>query len=257
MRPFPDTDRWDYRSAVDGLPDWALLRDGDRGNGLWAVVLHGHGSTGDQIFTRPDIQPWQRHIAARGMGLLSPHLRGNSWMSPAAVSDLHDLLNRVRETRGAKRFVFCSGSMGGTANLIYAVNHPEDVAGIVALCPATDLASYYDWAVRGTLPVLKEITDAIRAAYGGDPASRPGVYAEHSALKRADRLTMPVFMVHGDADALIPVEQSRQLVQKLRACAATVDYTELAGGDHDAPLEKFGPALDTVLNHLQPEGLTR
>ena len=44
-----------YRSPVDGLEDWALLWPGTRA-GAWLVFLHGHGSQGDQLFTRADIR---------------------------------------------------------------------------------------------------------------------------------------------------------------------------------------------------------
>ena len=159
-------DRWEYESPVGGLSDWALLRNGREDNDLWVVVLHGHGAAGDQLFTRDDLKPRERQIAELGLGLLCPNLRGNAWMSPAAVDDLHFLLNRVRERRGARRFVFCSGSMGGTGNLIYAIRHPEDVAGVVALCPATDIGSYYAWAAaRGDETVIA----AIREAFDYEP----------------------------------------------------------------------------------------
>ena len=171
-------------------------------------------------------------------------------MSPAAVQDLHMLLNWVRERRGARQFIFCSGSMGGTGNLIYAVRHPEDVAGVVALCPATDLGSYCDWAARGDRPVLQEIATAICASYGGTPTACPEVYAEHSALGNADRLTMPLAIVHGDADLTIPVDQSRDLVGRLRENRADVCYKEIPGGGHDAPIPDFGSALLEILKQL-------
>lgn len=240
-------ERWEYESPIDGLIDWALVRNGRDGNGPWVVVLHGHGSTGDQLFTRDDLRPRELQIAELGLGLLCPNLRGNAWMSPSAVQDLHYLLNMVRERCGAGQFVFCSGSMGGTGNLIYAIRHPEDVAGVVALCPATDIASYHDWAVRGHAPVLREIAAAIHLSYGGTPAACPAVYAKHSVLKHAERLTMPLAIVHGDADAIIPVEQSRKLVRRMRKRGMDVFYKEIPGGHHDSPIPDFGTALLTVL----------
>ena len=243
----PDVERWTYDSPHDGTPDWALVREGRPGNTLWAVVLHGHGATGDQLFTRPDLRPRERQIARLGLGLLCPNLRGNAWMSPAAVEDMHYLLDLVRARKGADTFVFCSGSMGATGNLIYAVRHPEDVAGVVALCPATDIGSYYQWAAHQTTPVVQDIAAAIRAAYGGTPQEQASVYTEHSAVAHAGRLRMPLRIVHGDADAVIPVTQSRRLLQSLKPLGIEPDYLEIPGGHHDSPLREFRRALLSVL----------
>jgi len=242
--------RVDYTSVADGTRDWALVRPPESGRGDWIVNLHGHGSTGDQLYTRADLGPRKDQFLAAGFGILTPNLRGNAWMCPAAVQDLHALLEHLRVRHGAQRFVFYSGSMGGTSTLIYAVRYPEDVAGLAALCPATDLPSYYDWLDRGDPPVLNEIQDAIRTAYRGSPKTRPDVFAANSALANAERLTMPVALVHGDADATIPVEQTRRLVQRLRDMEATFTYRELSGGHHDSPITGADGMLEWVLDAL-------
>jgi pimeloyl-ACP methyl ester carboxylesterase len=234
--------RVEYASAVDGARDWALLWPPKR-DATWVVMVHGHGSHGDQLYTRPDIRDaWLPEFRRAGAGLLTPNLRDNAWMSPAAAADLRDLLAHARKVYGAKRFVFASGSMGGTSNLIYAALHPEDVAAVVALCPATDLASYYTWCREADEGVRKEIADAIRRAYGGDPRQRAAVYATHSALKHAERLTMPVFMAHGSTDAVIPVSQSRRLAGAM-AEARDFVYVEVPDGDHDSPLPLMATAF--------------
>ncbi|MCF7853710.1 MAG: lysophospholipase [Candidatus Pacebacteria bacterium] len=246
----PNVERWEYSSPVDGRRDWALVRDGHDTTGRWVVVLHGHGATGDQIFTQEYLKQREREIAELGLGLLCPNLRGNAWMCPAAVDDLRFLLNLVRERRGASQFVFCSGSMGGTGNLIYAIRHPEDVAGVVALCPATDIGGYCEWAARSDLPVLQEIVAAIESSYGRERTMRQKEYAANSVVAHASRLTMPLAIIHGDADPIIPVSQSRNLVRRLREQNMQVWYKEIPGGDHNAPIPEFGAALLTVLDKI-------
>ena len=44
----------EYESAADGFRDWYLVHRVGNAR-ICAVVLHGHGSTGDQLITRPDI----------------------------------------------------------------------------------------------------------------------------------------------------------------------------------------------------------
>ncbi|NLW49436.1 MAG: alpha/beta fold hydrolase [Candidatus Brocadiaceae bacterium] len=227
--------RLDYHSALDGAADWALFRPDERTR-MVIVGLHGHGSGGDQFYTRPDLaRAWLPLLCGTGCGLLTPNLRGNAWMAPSAAADLRALLQHVRQEYGVLRFVLLGGSMGGTGALIYSVLHPEDVAGVIAVCPATDIGAYHGWCLRrGHPPVLLEIAAAIRAAYGGSPEERPGVYAQHSCLARAGRLAMPVYLAHGDADEIIPVGQSRTLRDALPSHSLL--YRERAGGGHDAPL---------------------
>ena len=231
--------RLSYQSLVDGARDWALFRPGLPG-APWVVALHGHGSTGDQLFTRADIRDqWLAHYLNRGLGVFSPHLRGNSWMSPAAAADLHQALVWLRREHGARRLLFFSGSMGGTANLIYAALHPEQVSAVAALCPATDLTTYWHWCRRQPTAIVAEIAAAIAQAYGGSPVDCPARYAAHSARAQAAALTMPVLVAHGTADALIPVSESRQLAACLAGSPGLV-YRELEGGDHEAPLHQAG-----------------
>jgi pimeloyl-ACP methyl ester carboxylesterase len=226
-----------YRSRVDGHRDWALVRPPAEG-AAWLVCLHGHGSHGDQLYTRADIrEQWLPRFLAHGLGVLTPNLRDNAWMGPAAVADLDDLLDLLRQEFGAETFLFASGSMGGTGNLIYAALRPANVAGVIARGAASDLASYHAWCMarRDDQPILGQIADAIASSYGGTPEEAPEVYAQHSALQQCASLTMPLFLSHGAADATIPVGQMRSLVGRLPEHPSLV-YTEIPDGNHDSPL---------------------
>ena len=235
-RPEPDHTvlRLDYESDVDGISDWALLRPGGAARRTCAVVLHGHGSHGDQLYTRRDVrESWLRFYAGHGVTILTPNLRDNAWMSPAAAADLHALIGWVRENHGIERFIFQSGSMGGTGNVIYATLHPEDVSACVALGFVSDLAAYHAWCRAHNQGVIKEICDAIETNYGGTPAAQPDLYARHSPLFHAERFTSPLFLAHGADDALMPVDQARRLAAALKNKKDFV-YREVPG-NHDSP----------------------
>ena len=229
---------------MDGVADWALLQPPVHGK-RWIVCIHGHRSSGDQLWISPLLPTWRTTFQKLGYGILSPHLRGNSWMGPKVAEDLRWLLDQVRDRYGATHFDFISGSMGGTSNLIYAVLHPTDVASVVAVCPATDLATYYDWCRQQSTPRLNEIADAIQESHGGTPMAKPAVYAAHSALANAGKLTMPVFISHGTDDAIIPISQSRHMAKAMTG-AKTFHYEEIPGGNHDAPLPSAARAIEWI-----------
>jgi pimeloyl-ACP methyl ester carboxylesterase len=240
---FPDgVVRWTTASGVDGVRDRALVYPGRAKSRTWFVVIHGHGSHEDQLYVRPDIRAaWLEPFLATGAGILTPNLRDNAWMSPAAVRDLHALLDAVRDAYGAARFLFFSGSMGGSSNLFYALHHPEDVAALAALGAAPEPAAYVRWC--RTYPggsIQRQIADAIEAAYGGPPEALPSLYQERDAAARAHRLAMPVYFSHGENDALMPVHEARRLEAAARHHPA-FRYAEIAGGSHDSPLLRPGP----------------
>jgi len=227
--------RLDYASGYDGFQDWALLLPG-KNNRLWIIVIHGHGSNGDQLYTRQDIrEKWLPVFLKSGAGLLTVNLRGNSWMGPAAAKDMHALVGFLRTEYRMQKSIFCSGSMGGTSNLIYGVLYPEDVSGIIARGAASDPATYFQWCRQQDKPILGEIAQAIKNSYGGTPDKIPDVYRRHSALLNAEKLVMPVFLSHGSTDMVIPVEQSRALADR-RKDNKQFFYREIPGGNHDSPI---------------------
>lgn len=229
-----------YESGVDGVSDRALVRRPVAGERRWIVYLHGHGSSGDQLYTRGDIRrEWLARFREFGLGILSPDLRGNAWMCPEAVEDLHVLLNWLRAEYGACDFYFAGGSMGGSGTLIYATRRPEDVAAAAALCAVSDLREYEGWCARRPEGVRGEIRSAIHAAYGGSPAEAPGRYAEHVVLEHAAALTMPLYLAHATGDTVIPVHHSRRLRAALKEPFRGA-YCEIEGGDHDSPLHHGG-----------------
>ena len=227
---FPESlKRLDYCSDVDGIEDYAYILPGKNPE-FWIVVLHGHGSHGDQLYTRQDIREnWLEPLRATGAGILAPNLRDNAWMNPAAAFDMHNLIDYLRKEYGLKKTLFCSGSMGGTGNLIYSILYPEDVDAVIARGAATDLKSYLNWCLTQEKAIILEIAEAINTSYKEDELEK------HSTLQNADKLNMPIYFIHGGADETIPVEQARMLSEKLHD-KADFFYEEIPGGNHDSPL---------------------
>lgn len=238
------TSRITYRSAVDGAEDWALFLPGNpRKNTI--VYLHGSFSYADQIFTRKDVREfWLTRIQAGRHPLLSVNLRGTAYMSPAATADLTDLLRYCRSELGCQRFVLLGGSGGASSAMAYAVLHPENIHGVIAM-GMCDLLTRLDFARKSDNPVLQKLTATVFAAYGGTPEEKPDLYQARSVLAHTDRLTMPVILTMGAHDQLIPVAETRKIAAAMKGKRNFI-YHEIPQGDHDAAL-----CVDIDLDTLQ------
>lgn len=161
-------------------------------------------------------------------------------MGPAAEADLRDICIQVKNSHSCGKIVLCGGSMGGTSALIFASRHPEEVDGVYAMCPATDVVEMFP-----------RFCEQFTIAYGGSPSEVPRVYAERCSRHFVSKLAqVPIFLTHGSNDIVIPVKHSRLLVEKLRERGARACLIELAGGGHNAPVSFPLPdALNFLLSN--------
>ncbi len=113
----------------------------------------------------------------------------------------------------ASRVYLTGCSQGGNGSWYLSYHHAERFAAVVVVC---------GWIGerRGTT------SGALYPAIA--PASSPDPFAEV-----ADRVSrIPIWIFHGDADGVVPVEQSRGMASALQALGADVRYTEWPGVGH-------------------------
>ena len=217
------------------------------------VYLHGHYSDEYQGMTtgiyNDAFGKLRRECLERKWAYVTAWYGGNTWMGPIAEAGTADLLELLRERWPGRPVYLSGGSMGGTSALIFAVRRPELIDGLIARCPAGDMEDYYAFASaareNGT---LQNIAAAIRIHYTADGHDLKAELKARSAVLHAERLTMPVHIVHGSADATIPVDGTRRLAERLRELGREVQYVEIEGGGHDAPVMEveWGEGLEWV-----------
>jgi len=71
-----------------------------------------------------------------------------------------------------------------------------------------------------------------------------------SPLHHAGKDSAPTLLIHGDADTLVPVTQSRAYAAKLRDAGAKVELLEVPGADHNFVGEAEQKALRTMFRFL-------
>ncbi len=248
----PQPTREVFNCSADGSkwPYLMQLAEGDPTAVL--IYLHGHYSDETQGMT-PGIYEdafgkLRRECSRRNWAYVCGYYGGNTWMNQLGEDGLADLIGILRGKYPGKKVYLSGGSMGGSSALVFAVRRPDLIDGVIALCPAGDMESYYAFAAASDRPVHANISAAIRMHYQIDGHGLATELEARSALQHADRLTMPVVISHGTADESIPIDATRRLVIRLQELGGRVDYTEIAGGGHDAPILgiDWTPILDFV-----------
>jgi pimeloyl-ACP methyl ester carboxylesterase len=129
--------------------------------------------------------------------------------------------------------ILIGSSMGGWLAMLVARERPDRVAGLVGIAAAPD---FTDWGYSGD--EKQTLRDAGRLEqpnpYGPEPHLTTHRFWESGqelrVLEEAIRVDCPVRLIHGDADAEVPVAVVMRTVEQLRS--ADVQLTIIKGGGH-------------------------
>lgn len=218
--------------SVDGATLHARLYRSRRPNGRLLCWIHGGPTDQWTVSFMPRFSYW----IDRGYSILVPDHRGSTGHGRAYADALHgrwgeldardvvEMLEAVQRRDGwsPSRTAVLGSSAGGLTALVAAIEHPQVLAGVVVAYPVSDIAA------------LDDTTHRFEAHYNrtlvGDPIDTVKRSRLRSPVHRIDTsFTVPVLLLHGDADPVVAVEQSRRLAS---AAPERVEYVEYTGEGH-------------------------
>ncbi|MBL8773029.1 MAG: prolyl oligopeptidase family serine peptidase [Phenylobacterium sp.] len=176
------------------------------------LALHGAGERGSDGLLQTEVGlggAIRRHPERWPAIVVFPQApKDQLWMGAPAKMALAALAAAEREFRTDPDRVYLAGmSMGGNGTWRLAYENPDRFAALVPVCG-------FAGSFRGLPPI----------AAGPDPFA-----ALAQRIARA-----PVWIIHGDADVVVPVDESRKMAAALKAAGAAVTYKELAGVNHNS-----------------------
>jgi pimeloyl-ACP methyl ester carboxylesterase len=279
--PFDGTDgiTLHYREGGAGEPTFILLHGFGSNLYTWDEVFDDFAARGTTLaYDRPPFGLSQRLVAGDWSG-------ENPYAPDSAVAQLIS----VMDAKGLDDAILVGNSAGGTLALRAALAHPERIDGLILVSPAVYTGGGAPAFVRPLLglPQFDRLGPLIARQFGAlgdslagqsfyDPSRITPEQAEKASLPLrvrdwdrglweftkaseasdlVDRLadgTMPVLVVTGDSDAIVPTEESIRLASELPNAQLLV--TEQCGhvSQVECP-EPFLAAVDAWLATLPAE----
>ncbi len=229
--------------AQDGLTIPAILTlppDREPKNLPLVVLPHGGPQERDTV----DFDWWVEALALQGYAVLQPNFRGST-VSLAHVraghgewgkkmqTDLSDgVRDLVRQGRvDPKRVCIVGASYGGYAAMAGPTLDPGVYRCAVAVAGISDLGRFLDW---------------VTAEHGGYSNSAERYWSRFTGAKGADdphlrdispvhhvaNATVPVLLIHGKDDTVVPFDQSEVMRDALKKAGKPVEFVTLKGEDH-------------------------
>ena len=118
---------------------------------------------------------------------------------------------------------------------------PLSVAGVVSLAGISDLATY--GAGKGGC------NGAVTPLMGGTPAQVADRYRAVSPIERVP-IGVPVHLIHGSADPIVPISQSRDFAARDSAAGGSVQLHIVEGAGHFDLVSPDAEAWSTVIRVL-------
>ncbi|HVJ84698.1 MAG TPA: alpha/beta hydrolase [Caulifigura sp.] len=128
---------------------------------------------------------------------------------------------------------------------------PAQVRAIVSFFGASNLQTILSQSTEHGLSVR---VPALKLLLGGSQDEKSDLAKLASPVAHVDANDPPLWLIHGDADPQMPIEQSRELESKYRSAGRLVTFEVIVGGKHggkeffeDARLDRLAVALKSSL----------
>jgi pimeloyl-ACP methyl ester carboxylesterase len=226
-----------FTASLDGSTRYYWLDEPDHFDGVTptplVIFLHGYGQ--DNTCYNTYYPGLEQVFRGNGWTVACPECRHvgatsyHDWYSAPSRSDITDVINLLEAQFNIDRSHIdtIGTSMGGGGALQYAMFNPRVIASACDVMGVTNFTEFYLWTTNS------DLHNSIAAAFGGTPSQVPQVYKNESALGNEIRFRhTPVFLLHGSADTVVPVSNSRNLNASLSKAGYVVKYVEVMGAGH-------------------------
>ena len=255
--------------AADGLqiPAYHTLPRGKPAQKLPLIVLPHADPAGRDT---ADFNWWAQALADQGYAVLQPNYRGSDlnraflargfgeW-GRKMQTDLSDGVRHLAHEGviDPTRVCIVGASYGGYAALAGVSLDPGVYRCAVSVAGISDLHGWLNWVNHqhyGRDTAAQRYWERFIGASGPDDASAEAI----SPLKHLDAITVPVLLIHGKDDTVVPFEQSQVMYDALHSAHKDVELVALKAEDHwlsrsETRLQMLTASVAFLRAHNPPE----
>lgn len=206
------------------------------------VVVYPHG--GPEMRDHLTFDPWVQYLAARGYAVFQPNFRGSDGFGKGFAESgygewgrkMQDDITDGLHYLGKEGFVdpgracIVGASYGGYAALAGAALTPDLYKCAVSISGISDLDDFIGWRKRNWGRDSDGYTYWLEAI--GDPEKDEQRLREVSPKQLVDRIKIPILLIHGTRDDIVPVAQSRAMKKALDKAGRKTELIEMEGEGH-------------------------
>jgi dipeptidyl aminopeptidase/acylaminoacyl peptidase len=212
------------------------------------LLVIGHGVTGNK--DRPLIMALAESVENEGLSVLRFSFSGNGFSGgdfrdctiSKEVEDLKAVVSAA-EANGYK-VTYTGHSMGGAVGVLAAAND-DRIRNLISLAGMVNTQAFYDREFGEVTPgegtMWEEPECPLSLNYKND------MYEIGSVGSRASEVKVPWLLIHGDADDVIPVEDSREIYALANE---PKNLIEIPGANHVFSGTGEEPVIEAVISWL-------
>ena len=188
--------------------------------GPYPTVLSFHG--GPEAQEQPRFRSDYQSLLGQGMAVFAPNVRGSSGFGKRFVNldngalrfdAIRDIASSVEHllARGLAapgRIGIMGGSYGGYMTMAGLAAYPDMFAAGVNLYGVVNFKTFFEHTEAWMASISKR-------EYG-DPDTEGELLDALSSINKIDRVRAPVFVLHGENDSNVPIQEAEQVIDALR-----------------------------------------
>ncbi len=204
--------------------------------GGYPCILYVHGGPTSQL--RPDFDVRFQYFLSRGYAILGTNVRGSTGYGReyAALDELEKRPDSVTDLKYAVRWLQTQDAINESRIAIYGRSY----GGYMVLAALTEFPELFAAGIN-TVGIANwvsfmERTSAWRrhhrAQEYGSLEHHRDLLEQLSPIHKAERITVPLMVIAGDNDPRVPLFESEQIVERVRAAGGTVKFLHYADEGH-------------------------
>jgi dipeptidyl aminopeptidase/acylaminoacyl peptidase len=227
------------------------------------LIMYLHGGPESQF--RPSFSPLIQYFVHLGYAVGVPNFRGSTGYG-RKFTHMDDVYNRMDTVRDVvsflsylksspnyskqidfERVAAFGGSYGGFMVLACLYANPELWAAGVDIVGIANFITF----LRNTGPWRRKL----RIAEYGDPDKDAEFLARISPVNNAEKITAPLFIIHGKNDPRVPLGEAEQISETMKKLGREVHLLKFEGEGHGLHkisdrIVGYSAALEFLIDHL-------